>query len=38
MSVDAENEDDKDMILEQFEKGYKLNSKVIRPAKVKVAN
>ncbi|MFO7791874.1 MAG: nucleotide exchange factor GrpE [Candidatus Saliniplasma sp.] len=38
MSVDAENEDDKDMVIEQFEKGYKLNSKVIRPAKVKVAN
>jgi len=38
MSVDAENDDDKDMVIEQFEKGYKLNSKVIRPAKVKVAN
>ncbi|MFW6304605.1 MAG: nucleotide exchange factor GrpE [Candidatus Saliniplasma sp.] len=38
MSVDAENEEDKDMVIEQFEKGYKLNSKVIRPAKVKVAN
>ncbi|MGM0404797.1 MAG: nucleotide exchange factor GrpE [Thermoplasmatota archaeon] len=38
MSVDAKNEDDKDLVIEQFEKGYKLNSKVIRPAKVKVAN
>jgi len=38
MSVDAENDDDKDKVIKQFEKGYKLNSKVIRPAKVKVAN
>ncbi len=38
MSVDTKNDDDKDLVIEQFEKGYKLNSKVIRPAKVKVAN
>lgn len=36
MSVETD-EEEKDMIIEQFQKGYKLNSKVIRPAKVKVA-
>ena len=36
MSEEVDDEEKKDKILEQFEKGYKLNSKVIRPAKVKV--
>ena len=36
MSVEVDDEDKKNKVLEQFEKGYRLNSKVIRPAKVKV--
>lgn len=36
MSEEVDDEDKKDKILKQFEKGYKLNSKVLRPAKVKV--
>lgn len=37
MSVETDDDDEKNMVVEQFQKGYKLNSKVIRPAKVKVA-
>ncbi|MFW6040863.1 MAG: nucleotide exchange factor GrpE [Thermoplasmatota archaeon] len=36
MSVEVDEEENKNKVLEQFEKGYKLKSKVIRPAKVKV--
>lgn len=36
MSEEVDDEELKNQILEQFEKGYRLNSKVIKPAKVKV--
>jgi len=36
MSVEDENHEE-DEIIEEFQKGYKLNDKVIRPSKVKVA-
>jgi len=36
VSEEVGEEELDDVVLEQFEKGYKLNSKVIRPAKVKV--
>lgn len=36
ISEEVDDEDKHDKVIQQFEKGYELNSKVIKPAKVKV--